>query len=236
MTGISAPAIDAVLFDKDGTLFDFAGTWEVWAAGFLRRVSDGDQTRATRLGDAIGYDFAQAKFRHDSVAIAGTPDDMVSALAPEFPNLSPGQILHMINDEAASAPLVEAVPLSPYLTNLRGAGLKLGVATNDAEAPALAHLEAFDVHGLFDFIAGSDSGYGAKPEPGQLFAFCDHVDVQPDRVLMVGDSTHDLVAGRAAGMWTAAVLTGMAQTDELAPYSDIVVPDIGHLPGWLGLH
>lgn len=235
MTVTAAPAIDAVLFDKDGTLFDFAGTWDVWTAGFLGRLSGGDHARATRLGDAIGYDYAQARFRRDSVAIAGTPDDMVAALSPEFPGMSPGQILHMINDDVTSAPLAEAVPLLPYLTNLKGAGLKLGVATNDAEAPAIAHLAAVDVHGIFDFIAGSDSGYGAKPEPGQLLAFCDHVAVQPDRALMVGDSTHDLVAGRAAGMWTAAVLTGMADSDELAPYSDVVVPDIGHLPNWLGL-
>ena len=50
---------------------------------------------------------------------------------------------------------------------------------------------------------------------------------------MVGDSTHDLIAGRAAGMWTVGVLTGIAATDELAPYADAVLPDIGHLPGWL---
>jgi phosphoglycolate phosphatase len=52
---------------------------------------------------------------------------------------------------------------------------------------------------------------------------------------MVGDSTHDLIAGRAAGMGTVAVLTGMASTSDLAPFADLVLPDIGHLPAWLGL-
>ena len=50
---------------------------------------------------------------------------------------------------------------------------------------------------------------------------------------MVGDSTHDLHSGRDAGMLTVAVLTGVAREDELAPHADIVLPDIGHLPGWL---
>ena len=49
---------------------------------------------------------------------------------------------------------------------------------------------------------------------------------------MVGDSTHDLIAGRAAGMQTVGVLTGMAEA-ELAPLADAVLPDIGHLPDWL---
>jgi phosphoglycolate phosphatase len=50
---------------------------------------------------------------------------------------------------------------------------------------------------------------------------------------MVGDSRHDLIAGRAAGMPVVAVLTGVAGADELAPVADAVLPDIGHLPDWI---
>ena len=50
---------------------------------------------------------------------------------------------------------------------------------------------------------------------------------------MVGDSAHDLIAGRAAGMRTLAVLTGVAGSDELAPLADAVLADIGAIPGWL---
>jgi phosphoglycolate phosphatase len=50
---------------------------------------------------------------------------------------------------------------------------------------------------------------------------------------MVGDSRHDLAAGRAAGMHTVAVLTGPARDEDLRPFADVVLPDIGHLPEWL---
>ena len=50
---------------------------------------------------------------------------------------------------------------------------------------------------------------------------------------MVGDSTHDLMAGRAAGMQTLAVLTGAAGAGELAPFADHVLAHIGDIPGWL---
>ncbi|MFQ5438679.1 MAG: HAD hydrolase-like protein [Paracoccaceae bacterium] len=42
-----------------------------------------------------------------------------------------------------------------------------------------------------------------------------------------------MIAGRAAGMTTLGVLTGMADTDELAPHADLVVPDIGAIPAVL---
>jgi phosphoglycolate phosphatase len=176
---------------------------------------------------------ATRKFASDSVAIAGTPDEIAQALAPHFPDLSPDGMLAMLNDEATMAPQVEAVPLIPYLTGLRAQGIKLGVATNDSEEPALAHLNSAGVVELFDFIAGFDSGYGAKPAAGQLLAFCKQTGCDPSRVAMVGDSTHDLMAGKAAGMRCIAVLTGMAPRDVLAPYAEVVLPDIGHIPDWL---
>jgi len=125
--------------------------------------------------------------------------------------------------------------LVPFLDQLKRAGLKLGVATNDAEAPARAHLDTAGVTEKLDFIAGFDSGFGGKPAPGQLLGFCDAVDLAPEVCVMVGDSTHDLRAGRAAGMATVAVLTGVACQAELAPDADVVLGSIAELAAWLGL-
>jgi hypothetical protein len=66
-------------------------------------------------------------------------------------------------------------------------------------------------HRIFDFVAGCDSGFGAKPDPGMCLAFAAHLGHAPDTILMVGDSLHDLTAGRAAGMRTVGVLTGIAR-------------------------
>ncbi len=225
--------IRGIIFDKDGTLFDFGTTWEAWAAAFLLRAAAGDRARAAELGKQIGFDFTTQAFARDSIVIAGTPNDIADALAPHFPGQSHAALVHLLNEEAANAPQAEAVPLVPFLGVLRSRDLKLGVATNDAEAPALTHLHAAGVVSFFDFIAGSDSGYGGKPAPGQLLGFCAETGVSPDAVVMVGDSLHDLRAGRAAGMRTFGVLTGLATQSELAPFADVVRPDIGHLPTWL---
>ncbi|SLN49081.1 Phosphoglycolate phosphatase [Falsiruegeria litorea R37] len=225
--------IDALLFDKDGTLFDFAATWEAFARAFLLRVTGDDLARATEVGQAIGFDMATNSYSPDSIVIAGTPGEVAEVLTDFFPDMTLVELIDMINDEAARAPQAEAVPLGAFLDDMRAKGLKLGVATNDAERPARAHLSSAGVQDKFDFIAGFDSGHGAKPGPGQLLAFAAHVGVAPGCVAMVGDSTHDLLAGRAAGMTTIGVLTGMATADDLSPHADVVLPNIGHIAEWL---
>jgi len=134
---------------------------------------------------------------------------------------------------AAEAPMEPAVPLRAVLEGLRARGLVLGLATNDTEVPARAHLGGAGVLDLFAFVAGCDSGWGGKPAPGQLLAFSESVGLAPGRAVMVGDSRHDMEAGRAAGMATAAVLTGIAGAGELAPHADVVLPDIGALGDWI---
>jgi len=225
--------IKGILFDKDGTLFDFAATWEAWAQAFLTRLSKGDIGRATELGAMVGFDFTLHRFWKDSIVIAGTPADVVAVLSPHVPELSPMALLDLLNEEAERAPQSEVTPLMPFLEGLRARGLRLGVATNDTEAPALAHLDKSGVTHLFDFIAGFDSGHGGKPQPGQLIAFATSVGLDPSQIVMIGDSTHDLIAGKAAGMTRMAVLTGMASADDLTPHADVVLPDISHLPNWL---
>ncbi|MCG7519090.1 HAD family hydrolase [Ruegeria sp. Ofav3-42] len=225
--------IDAILFDKDGTLFDFANTWGGFGRSLMERLSGGDPERAAELGQAIGFDPVTEEYSEDSIVIAGTVGEIAEALAPHFPDMSLDELIDVLNTESATATQAPAVPLVPFLEGLRQAGLKLGVATNDGEVPALQHLASVGIRDHFDFVAGYDSGHGFKPGPGQLIAFATHVGVDPSRVAMVGDSLHDLQAGRAAGMTTIGVLTGMAPAEALAPMADVVLPDIGHIPAWL---
>ncbi len=222
-----------ILFDKDGTLFDFEATWNGWAAAVLTRLAEGDMARAAELGVRIGFDLEARRFDPASPVIAGTPEDLVTLLHPGVPELSQAALIELLNAAAATAPQVEAVPLAPLLAELRGRGLKLGVATNDAEAPARAHLAAAGQEAGFDFIAGYDSGYGGKPGPGMCLGFAEAMGLAPAEVAMVGDSLHDLDAARAAGMVRVAVLTGMAGEEVLGPEADVVLRDIGELPGWL---
>lgn len=224
--------IAGIVFDKDGTLFDFRRSWGTWTARLVRDLAP-DEATAARLAETIGYDLESGTFALDSPVIAATTAEIAECLLPHLPQMSRTSLVGRMNAMAEAVPVAEAVPLRPVLGALRDRGLLLGVATNDAEGPARAHLAQAGVADLFDFVAGFDSGWGGKPAPGQLAAFADHTGLPATRIAMVGDSRHDLIAGRAAGMRTVAVLTGIAEAPELAPLADAVLPDIGHLAGWL---
>ena len=232
MTGMRG--IKAILFDKDGTLFDFQATWGTWAQRMIDQIAGEDGHRRAALAQAIGFDMAAGRFLPHSPVIAGTGREAAALVAPYLPQPAPSldEIEARLSAAAAEVPLVEAVPLRPLLQNLAASGFRLGVATNDHEAVARQHLG--ELVTLFDFVAGFDSGHGAKPGPGMLLAFARHCGLRPESVLMVGDSRHDLDAGRAARMHTLAVLTGVAKAPDLAPHADALRPDIGHLPALLG--
>lgn len=226
-------AIKGILFDKDGTLFDFQATWNAWAHAALLDLAGNNTEAAAELGALIGYDFARRVFDVDSVVIAGTTQEIVAQLSKGVPQLSPNDLLARLDAKAAATPQVEAVPLRPLMAELSAGGYRLGVATNDSEAPARAHLASVGLESAFDFIAGYDSGYGGKPDPGMCQAFAAQMGLVPDACVMVGDSRHDLLAGQSAGMRTIGVLTGMADAATLAPLATDILPSIGALPGWL---
>jgi phosphoglycolate phosphatase len=225
--------IRGVILDKDGTLFDFQSTWGIWTAQVLARIAGSDEALLQQLAQALDYDTQTRRVQPGSVIVAATPMEIAAVVQDYIPALSQTQICDWLNEEAKTAPQVLVTDLHQLTAELRRINLGLCVMTNDAEAPARAHLASVQALDLFDFVIGSDSGFGAKPQAAPLLALADKMEIPAAACVMVGDSTHDLRAGRAAGMRAVAVLTGLAEADELAPLADAVLPDVSHLPAWI---
>lgn len=229
----SSLAIKGLLFDKDGTLFDYQTTWGPWASGFIADLSKGDPHLSDVIAGALEFDLKTGTFRPQSHFIAGTTDQVLAIILDVIPDINAHTLEKFYCESTEKADLAPPVPLVPLLEGFARGGIKLGVATNDHETAALGQLKKAGIDGHFDFIAGYDSGFGAKPEPGMQNAFCAKVGLIPGQVAMVGDSTHDLEAGRNAGMVTIGVLTGMALREELSPMATVVLNHIGEIPDWL---
>ena len=200
---MSPGQIRGLLFDKDGTLFDFAATWAVVTERLLDALAPDPESRVP-MGHAVGYDPATRRFVPGSPMVAGTVRDCAALWATFRPDLGAGRIADIaerITGEAvAGGALVPAHPdLGAYLEALRREGYRLGVATNDSEAAARQQLAVAGILAAFDFVAGADSGHGAKPGPGMLVAFARESGLDPGEVAVVGDSLHDMaMAGRPA--------------------------------------
>ena len=223
--------IRGILFDKDGTLFRYSETWDTWCGTVLEKLSNGDRALLKSLAGAVDFDIQSQMIKPQSMVISCTTREVAECLAPLLTNWSLEAIEKLLNEQANDLPLAEVTPLKPYFSDLRSRGLKVGVMTNDSEDNAMAQLVSVNLnpHDDLDFVAGYDSGYGAKPAPDPLLAFARAVELAPSDVAMVGDSLHDLTAGQRAGMKTIGVLTGPATQADLSAVADTILPDISYI-------
>lgn len=94
------------------------------------------------------------------------------------------------------------------LRRLRGAGLKLACLTNKPTAFARPLLAGKGLDGFFDVVFGGDAFERKKPDPMPLMKTCEALGAAPSRTLMVGDSSNDARAARAAGCPVVLVTYG----------------------------
>jgi phosphoglycolate phosphatase len=227
-----AMPISAILFDKDGTLIDFAETWGPTTYAVMHALAKGDEAALLRQAEMLHFSLETKRFLLTSPLIAGS--------SAQYGGLW-GKALGRDDHEALKREIdvltaVESLKyLSPIgrprevLSALKARGLRLGLATNDSEASARRQVAALEIDDLLDFVAGYDSGHGGKPDPGMIHAFARQAGVAPSEVAMVGDTLHDLRAARAAGALAVAVLTGPATIADLADEADHVLADISEL-------
>jgi len=225
--------IAAVLFDKDGTLIDFDGTWGPAVHAIIHALAKGDAGAVCAQADALHFSLEDRRFRATSPIIAGSSASYDRLWGEAIGRVDHVALRQEIDALSASESIKSLTPIgSPaeVFEALIALGLRLGVATNDSEASARRHIEALGLSAKVEFIAGYDSGHGGKPEPGMVLAFARLVGVEPHEVALVGDSIHDLHAARAAGALAIGVLSGPAGREELEPHADHIIADIGALP------
>jgi phosphoglycolate phosphatase len=85
------------------------------------------------------------------------------------------------------------------LDALRARGLKLACLTNKPIAFALPLLKAKGLGGYFSHVFGGDAFARKKPDPLPLLETCKALGTLPAQTLMLGDSSNDALAARAAG-------------------------------------
>jgi phosphoglycolate phosphatase len=227
------------LFDKDGTLIDFQRTWGPAIHAVIHALANGDPEKLRAQAECLHFEIEARRFRPTSPIIGGATVHYGPAWAAALGRSDFIALRREIDALAAKACVESLTPVgepAEVIHRLRAQGLAVGLATNDAEASARRHLDQLGLTLLLDFIAGYDSGHGAKPAPGMVQAFAREIGADPSQIALVGDSLHDLECARAAGAIAVAVLSGIADREELAPHADFVVADIGELPelvaGW----
>lgn len=103
------------------------------------------------------------------------------------------------------------------LDRLEAAGLRLAIVTSKVEHLAVRGLDLVGLGGRFETIVGLDSCLNHKPHPEPVETALARLQIRPEEAVFVGDSPHDMAAGRAAGVRTAAALWGPFTRELIAP-------------------
>ena len=227
--------IKGLLFDKDGTLFDYHRTWTPIMTEVAADIAGA--ALVPRLLAAVGYETETGRFAAGSIAAAGDTFALADAWLAILGGGDRAALVERLDGYFARLGPLRSVPvtdLALFFSGLKRRGYTLGIATNDVEASALGTIERFGLREAVNFAAGYDSGHGAKPGPGMALAFCAATGLQPSEIAVVGDNMHDLEMGRGAGAGLlVGVLTGTSGRDDLAPLADHVIESIEMLSALL---
>ena len=183
-------SLQAVLFDLDGTLIDsidhIVDCWQYT----VRTVLGREMARAEVL-PTIG--------RH---------------LLTCFEEVAPGRSEELYNvyreyEAAAHDRRIKLVPgTRETLDSLKSLSVPVGVVTSKGLEIANRGLGLFDLGRYFDTLVTREDTERHKPYPDPLLVGAQRLGVAPERTVYVGDSSVDVLAGKAAGMVTAWVAWG----------------------------
>jgi pyrophosphatase PpaX len=119
---------------------------------------------------------------------------------------------HFAHHEESIKPYPDVVDVVAVLA-LRG--VRLGVVTSKLRSGAERGLKAAGLTDFFHTIVSADEVSKAKPHPEPVLAALARLGIEAKDAVFIGDSPHDIAAGREAGVTTAGVLWGPFGRDDL---------------------
>jgi len=195
------PRYATVLFDLDGTLIDSIGL----------------------IIDSFHYTAAQFGLppRSDAEWLAGIGTPLRAAFAPYVKDAGEMEAIVGVYREYNMAhhdDRVRAFPGVPAAVRaLAAGGIRLGVVTSKSLQGTRRGLRAAGLEGVIEVLVCSDDVTRAKPHREPVDRAVALLAADPEATLFVGDSVHDMHAGRAAEVGTGAALWGPFERRHLAP-------------------
>ena len=212
----SKRAIEVVLFDLDGTLID---TIELILSSMRHATAE-------VLGEALPDDV----LLHN----VGVP------LRVQMEEFAPGRVDELLcvyrehNATVHDQLVCEYAGTEDALRAISAQGYRLGVVTSKSVPVAQRGLDRFGLGEFFETLVGYEDTDIHKPEPAPLLLAAERMGVEIGRCCYVGDSPHDMNAGKAAGTVTVAALWGPFRERVSQTGPDFTIEHLSELTKVLG--
>jgi phosphoglycolate phosphatase len=223
--------VQAIVFDKDGTLAD--------SQAFLLKLTE---ARLNFLAEEFGA-IDKAPLRRSwgltpfgglsplgLMAVGSRRENEIATaafLAGERPWVKTLEAVSQAFQSASNA-FPERGPLTPLhegirslLTRLRGTGIKLAILSADRTENVVEFAQWHGIDGYFDLLIGAQADL-PKPDPRLLKMVCDRLGVDCAQTLMIGDSSADIDMAKNAGAGAIGVTWCWPEDYEL-PGADVML-------------
>ena len=212
---------DLLVFDWDGTLMDT-----------VERITQCTQLCFDRLGmpkpevSAVKSQIGKSLPLFMELLLMEPNDVLVQKLCSAYRDISRSGIL----------PEMKAFPgIENMLEELKSKDYQLAIATGKSRRGLDRDLEICGLGSFFKASRCADESV-SKPDPAMLHWLCSFCRMPPNRVMVIGDTTHDLEMAARAGVKSAGVLCGCHSAEQLVEYSPLVLLEqTADLASWLEL-
>lgn len=209
---------EAVIFDWDGTLMD--STHSIVESIQLAAADTGLPVPSTLQASwIIGMSLEAGLYK----AVPELTEELVGPFLERYRH-------HFFQRDQAIKMFDGAVPL---LDNLRERTIPISVATGKSREGLNRVLKTVNLAHYFNTTRCADETRG-KPDPQMLHEIMWELDLQPQNVLMVGDTTHDIYMAHHAGMDCLAVTYGAHDVPTLEKSEPtVIVESVPEMQDWI---
>jgi phosphoglycolate phosphatase len=235
--------VEAIIFDKDGTLIDVHHYWssmlEIRASLIVDKYHLNDKVKV-ELMDAMGVDIQSGKIKTDG-PVGIKPRPFIVGVATEVLNSNNVGVGHddiedlfLEVDKITSddiLPLLKLLPgVEQLLEDLNQCSISIMLATTDMTIRARLAMKALNIEHLFSEIIGGDEVDIAKPSPDLVLKIIERRGVNQGRTVVIGDHPVDVKMGMAAKVGcNIGILTGLSNADLFSDLDCFVVESLENI-------
>ncbi len=204
---------NSVIFDLDGTLIDtFDLHYRFWAMAIRK----------------AGKELSKSQFIEN---YGKSHDDLVKDVIPnidenEIKNISDYEKKLIIENKEQIKLFPEVKEVMKYLENNN---IKCCIASSNPSIVSKKILEKTGIIDYFKVISGAEEVTRGKPHPDLVVLTLKKANIQASNSLMVGDTAHDILAGKAAGLETVLIFRSEEQKEALESKPDFIISNLKEL-------
>lgn len=232
--------IKGIIFDKDGTLMDFASFWTPVAENAVNSILDmvgGALSLSDKMLKSIG---AYSGIR--GVLCSGTYEqisDEFYNILKEHTEVDRRQLLGITSQAFHNS--IGYGEIIPACNNIVDVFAELGskyktlaLVTTDDEYITRKCLDELGIYNFFDRIYADDGIHPSKPNPYYISKLCMEEGLSPEELVMVGDTMTDIKFAKNSGIMSIGVAKSMEDKEVLRGKADHIIRDISQINSVLG--